>query len=363
MPDEAVPEGVQPGITVVIPVKGRVDLTRLLLESLEKSAARCPEPAEVVVVDDRDSPEAAEHQENCRRHGARYVGGPSHVGAKRNLGAHLARHDLLCFVDSDCRAAPGLLSRHVQALRGAPPEVAAVAGPALLAAEGETTVSRIMKRSWLLNGHHEDPLHHERMTCAGTSNLAVRRDVFEAVGGFPEDSPHPLGGEDIDFGLRLTGRGHVTACDPEAVVTHDATSTDTVRAVCRRLMNYGRSEQWLCLRHPERRRFRLNPVSALALTGLASLAGPRRGRRSLAVPTVAGVLLAARTKPLLHGEWSARALADSVACALLECFFDMGAVVGAVEHRRPDLLFAGFEMPDDSAYRRTDDGRRPDDGR
>ncbi|MFF3500657.1 glycosyltransferase family 2 protein [Streptomyces sp. NPDC003247] len=357
MPVQAVSDRVRPGITVVVPVKGRVELTRRLLESLEKSAARCPEPAEVVVVDDSDSPEAAEHQESCRRHGARYVGGPAHVGAKRNLGARLARHDLLCFVDSDCRAAPELLSRHVQALRGAPSEVAAVAGPALLAQEGQTAISRIMNRSWLLNGHHEDPLHHERMTCAGTSNLAVRRNAFEAVGGFPEDSPHPLGGEDIDFGLRLTGRGHITACDPEAVVTHDATSTDSVRAVCRRLMNYGRSEQWLCLVHRQRRRFRLNPVSVLALTGLASLGGPRgtRGRRALAVPAVAGVLLGARTIPLLHGERSAGALADSVACALLECFFDLGAVVGAVEHRRPDLLFAGFEMPDDSAYRRTDD--------
>ncbi|MGP2436213.1 glycosyltransferase family 2 protein [Streptomyces sp. JW3] len=358
MPDQPAPDGLQPGITVVIPVKGRVALTRRLLESLEKSVARCPEPAEVVVVDDLDSPEAAEHQESCRRHGARYVGGPSHVGAKRNLGARVARHDLLCFVDSDCRAAPELLSRHVQALRGAPSEVAAIAGPALLAPGRETTISRIMKRSWLLNGHHEEPLHQERMSCAGTSNLAVRRDAFEAVGRFPEDSPHPLGGEDIDFGLRLTGSGRIIACDPEAAVTHDATSTDTVRAVRRRLLNYGRSEQWLCLKHPQQQRFRLNPLSVLALTALAALPGPRRtrGRRALAVPAVAAVLLTARTVPLLHGERSARALADSVACALLDCFFDAGAVAGAIEHGRPDLLFAGFELPDDSAYRRTDEG-------
>ncbi|MGW2385631.1 glycosyltransferase family 2 protein [Streptomyces sp. NPDC001658] len=354
MSDPQPVEEIRQGITVVVPVKGRVELMRRLLESLAAAVPSCAEPAEVVVVDDSPEAEAAEHRANCRRYGARYVEGPSHVGAKRNLGARLARYDLVCFVDSDCRADPELLDRHVKALRTAPPEVAAVAGPAVLA-EGDTVVYRLMRRSWLLNGHHEDPRRYTRMTSGATCNLAVRREVFQAVGGFPEDSPHPTGGEDVEFGLRLIDAGHVTACEPTAVVTHDSASSDTFGAVFRRLTNYGRSEQWLCVVRPERRRRRVNPVSTLALTSVAALATSRRsrGRSLLAVPAVFGVLLAAQARPLLGDDRSVRALAESVGCAMLEWIFDLGAVDGAVRERRPGLLFAGFSWPDDTAHLRT----------
>ncbi|MEE1942763.1 glycosyltransferase [Streptomyces sp. TRM 70361] len=344
------------GISVVVPVKGRVELMGRLLESLATAVSRCTEPAEVIVVDDSPQPEADRHRENCRRHGARYVEGPAHVGTKRNFGTRLAQYDLVCFVDSDCRADPELLDRHVKALRDAPPQVAAIAGPGILA-EGDTAVFRVMRRSWLLNGHHEDPVRYERLTSGATCNLAVRREVFEKVGGFPEDSPHPTGGEDIELGLRLTAGGYVTACEAGAVVLHDSVGTDTLGAVCRRLLSYGLSEQWLSVTHPERRRFMLNKISVVAAASLAALAARRRsrGRSLLAVPAVAGLLLARQVGPLLGDDRTPRALADSVACALLEWLFDAGAVAGAVRYRSPALLFGGFEWPDDSTYLRSEE--------
>jgi hypothetical protein len=63
-----------------------------------------------------------------------------------------------------------------------------------------------------------------------------------------------------------------------------------------------------------------------------------------------------QVRPLLGDDRSVRALVDSVGCALLEWIFDLGAVDGAVRERRPDLLFAGFAWPDDSAHLR--DGER-----
>ncbi|MEN3608839.1 glycosyltransferase [Plantactinospora sp. ZYX-F-223] len=342
-PPEADVGTVTPGVSVVVPVRGRVDETARLLASLAVAAARCPEPVDVVVVDDSTPDDARAHRANCARHGARYVRGPRHVGAKRNLGVSHARHDLLLFTDSDCRVSPELLRRYVTGIRRAPAEVAGIAGPTLVE-ESRTAVFRIMRRSHLLNGDLEMPRAGRSLPWATTSNLLLRRDAFRAVGGFVEKSLTVVAGEDVDLGLRLTGRGFTIRADPEATVTHDRMSSDSVRSVWRRLFGYGRSEQWLATLHPQRRTARCNPVAVLGLAGGVAVAtlGPTRGRSALLVPLTAGVGLGLRAWRRRRPGDSARGVADAVACAALEYAFDVGAVVAAVQLRRPDLLFAGF---------------------
>ena len=110
-------ESIAPGVSVVVPVLGRVPSTERMLASLRAAAERCPEPVEIILIDDSGPTDAARHREHCDRHGARYLRGPRHVGAKRNLGVRHASHDLLLFTDSDCRATPDLLRIHVEAIR------------------------------------------------------------------------------------------------------------------------------------------------------------------------------------------------------------------------------------------------------
>lgn len=113
MTGESVPS---PSVSVVVPVRGRVAATERMLAGV-RAAARCPEPVEVLLVDDSGPEDAARHREQCERHGARYLRGPRHAGRKRNLGAAHASHDLLLFLGSDCRASPGLLRRYVKTIR------------------------------------------------------------------------------------------------------------------------------------------------------------------------------------------------------------------------------------------------------
>jgi GT2 family glycosyltransferase len=55
---------------------------------------------------------------------------------------------------------------------------------------------------------------------ATTSNLACRRAAFDRVGGFDPDTPTVVGGEDVDFGVRLCEVGYVVATNPDARVLH-----------------------------------------------------------------------------------------------------------------------------------------------
>lgn len=374
-----------PGVSVVIPVKGRVAELRDLLASLSEAVARCPEPAEVIVVDDSEPEQAGEHRANCARYGARYVSGPRHVGAKRNLGAARSRYDLLLFVDSDCRAEPDLLYRHVERLRAEPVDVAGVAGPTITAgptpsagpaitagpapSAGPTITAgpvaaagrgarlfRIMRESHLLNGDLERPLTEREVVWATTSNLAVRKVAFFAVGGFVEDSLTVVSGEDVDLGLRLTAAGHRIVCDSRARVVHSATSTASLRTVCRRLYGYGRSEQWLITVHPRHRRARWNPVSALAVTTpLAVTVGLlTRGAGLLLVPLAVVLFLARDVARDLRGDGGGRArpVADALVRTPIEWCFDLGAFVASFQLGRPGLVFAGFREVVPGSYGR-----------
>lgn len=313
-----------------------------MLASVRVAAKRCPEPVEVVLVDDSASGDAARHREHCERYGARYLRGPRHVGAKRNLGARRASHDLLLFIDSDCRASADLLRRYVTAIRAAT-GTAGLAGPTVVESS-PAAVFRIMRRSHLLHGDLEKPAAGGELEWATTSNLLVRRTAFEAVGGFVEESLTVVAGEDVDLGIRLTRQGFTLRAQPDAEVVHDRLSSETVHSVWRRLYGYGRSEQWLTTVHPDRRMLRCNPVvvlTAVSVAGLAAAPGTR-GRSTVLIPVTAALALGLRARARLAAVGSPRAVADSLACAALECAFDLGAVVAAVQLRRPGLLFTGF---------------------
>lgn len=340
------------GLSVVIPVRGRVAETRRLLASLAEAAGACDEAVEIILVDDSDSADAVAHQECCAEVGARYLRGPRYVGAKRNVGVAAASYDLIQFIDSDCLATPELLRRQIATLRATDTRVGGVAGPTWVQA-ADTAVARIMARSKLLNSAFEWPASAVRVGWATTSNLAVRRSAFLAVGGFAERPLTVVGGEDVDLGLRLNEAGYAIVCDPHAVVRHDKSSIESLATVARRLVTYGRSGQWLLHVHPRRSRFKLNRVSALFVTTLLSaLAAPfSAGLSLLAAPAAALGFLVIDTRVRLNADpVTARSLGESVACAGLDWFFDLGEFLAAWQLGRPDRLFAGFAWTDDPAF-------------
>ncbi|MCX5416000.1 glycosyltransferase [Streptomyces sp. NBC_00059] len=346
----------RPGISVVVPVRGRVERLLHLLESLVPDLEGGREPVEILVVDDSSPHEADLHRANCVRMGARYVRGPRHVGAKRNLGARLAVHDLVYFTDSDCRVQPGTLRALADALRPAPPHVVGAAGPTLVE-DSDALLFRIMWHSSLLNGDLEKPQDRTEVAWATTSNLMVRRAALLAIGGFVEESLTVVAGEDVDFGLRLTADGSRIVCVPQARVVHSHLSTSSLKTVGRRLFTYGRSEQWLITRHPDHGRPKFNHASALAVATVTLAGLPPRARRRGArlLPPAAALLMTARLARELRTRRAP--VTHTAARVLIEYAFEAGAFVASLQLRRPALLFKGFHATDGHF---PDAGREPD---
>lgn len=264
------------GISVVIATKGRVALLEELLASLDVARERFDGASEVILVDDSSPADAERIEAACAVHDARRIEfGPS-VSQKRNVGVEHARYDIVLLLDSDCLATPDLLIEHYRGYTDA--QVGAVAG--LLEFVGpDTWFWKAVANSQFVVCF-DFPRWMPTVPWTPTANCSMRRDLFLALGGFDAGFPDKPGGEDVDLGLRLTSSGHSMVCQPSALVYHQKKTWIPVRAMIKRLWNYGSADYFLMERHPDllwrcypRRTLFFLSVAVLCCA-LAVLAGP-----------------------------------------------------------------------------------------
>lgn len=329
------------GTSVISPTYGRVTLVERLVTSVRESGEASGSPWELILVDDSNALDSAAIMRLCDGETIRYARGPKKVGAKRNAGAKLARYSVLFFIDSDCAPVLQTVGMHHQAHVEAKEDVGAFAGPTHM--EGQPTGHWVtMDESLRYNQPYGWPLEYARLLWCTTSNLSVWQSTFQDVGGFDDQTLTVVGGEDIDFGVRLLNLGKVVYSLPAASVVH-AREMPNHRAIARRMFMYGQADTYLSLKYPERTELYFNPVS------VALLAGVLRG--SLRRSALSGGLVGATT---LVGMWSVellrrsrragriRGLRSRSLAVVVDTSFEAGAVWGALKAGSWLLLFKRF---------------------
>ncbi|MBR2738344.1 MAG: glycosyltransferase [Lachnospiraceae bacterium] len=237
------------GISMIIATKGRVKLLENLILTIDAERSSYSGPTELIIVDDSNQDEALQVEALCREHDAVYVPfGPS-VCAKRNLGGRTASQPVLLFLDSDCLVTPGILDRH-EAAYHVDERVGAVCGLLEFTGEGGRFWDCVSRSQFVICF---DMAKWGRTVPWGTTaNFSVRKDVFEEIDGFDEGFPNKPGGEDVDFGLRIGKHGYAIAAEPKALVFHDKATWTPVKAMYRRVWNYGRADTYVMDRHPDK---------------------------------------------------------------------------------------------------------------
>jgi GT2 family glycosyltransferase len=166
---------------------------------------------------------------------------PKNVGIARarNESASRARGAYIVFTDDDCVPAPFWLD-WLEARLDAHPELDVVVGsvrPDL------PERPRFFER---VNGHYElipQPIGTSAPLFV-TANVAIRRALFEQLGGFGFDGAFPGAGEDTELATRLAAAAARTMVDHDWYVRHDV-SDGLVRQM-RRYWRYGYANVWMC---------------------------------------------------------------------------------------------------------------------
>lgn len=252
----------RPLITVVIPVRDRVELLERSVRSVLEQTVSA---VEIVVVDDGSTDDIATAVEAFGDTRLRYLrqdaSGPA---VARNRGVMAGTAPVVTFLDSDDRARPEWLARLLFPLEDESCGLASVAGEWCDPAGGRTIVGPVA----VLPG--------SPVVAYLAGLFAVRRTLFDAVGGY---DPALSFGENSDLVTRLVERcvrqGLRVAASDEPLIEILETS---------RLDRYDMARleaaEHLLVRDAERLRAR--PAERAQIAAIASVNAMRLGRSTLA---------------------------------------------------------------------------------
>jgi GT2 family glycosyltransferase len=196
----------------------------MLVEAIESARAQSPSPAQIVVaVDHNDALARRLRDEVDGIEVVDHHGSPGASGA-RNAGASRATRPILVFLDDDVRAHPGWLAQMLAPFDD--PTVVGVGGHTVPAWERERPRWFPDEFGWVVGTSHAGlPTAVAPVRNVWSENMAVRREAFQAVGGF-RDGFGKVGNvsrpEDTDFCIRV---GAATPASrwlylPAAVIDH-----------------------------------------------------------------------------------------------------------------------------------------------
>jgi GT2 family glycosyltransferase len=204
-------------VSVVVVTHNEGDNLRPTLNGL---LAELPDQAELVVVDDQSTDGSTAFLENDD-HGLRLLRPPARLGisAGRNYGGRLTSGDILVFSDAHVEPGRDWLEPLCRALErsevGEVAPVISVMGNTDQKGYGFTWRDARLQMSWL--GWRANQPYAVPMLCG--CFVAMRREVFEASGGFDEGL-QTWGSEDAELSLRLWRMGYECLVVPDSDVAH-----------------------------------------------------------------------------------------------------------------------------------------------
>jgi GT2 family glycosyltransferase len=210
--------------SILIPVFNRAELTEQCLVKLAEVTEGVT--FEVILVDNASSDGTAAFLATLGGD-VQVIRNAENLGfaAACNQGARAARGRHLVFLNNDTVPLPGWLTPLVAELDADP--TVAVVGSKLLFADGTLQHAGVVFSRELPLPYHpfyRAPAtlpaanHRRELQCVTGACMAVRRSVFEAIGGF--DEGYRNGYEDVDFCLQVRERGGRVIYQPQSTLYH-----------------------------------------------------------------------------------------------------------------------------------------------
>lgn len=205
-------------LSVVICTRNRAEPLREALSHYQSLLAS--EPLELIIVDNGSTDDTQQVIQSLQGTGMRvratFCAEPG-LGRAREHGRRVATGDYLIFTDDDCYPDRGYLEAYRRVFAQYP-DVDFFGGRILLWDESDARVTVDYRDAPVTYSPHYFPNPGEIQG----ANIAVRRDVLDAIGGFDANmgagTPYPC--EDIDLVARLLAHSFSGLFHPDPVIFH-----------------------------------------------------------------------------------------------------------------------------------------------
>ena len=192
-----------PVLSIVIPTFERPGDLKRCLESLSYQNQIGAPPFEIIVSDDSESNDSIILVEKEFPKVVLGKGKKNGPAGNRNAGVRRAKGVWIIFIDDDCIADKNFLNAYFKAIKD---------NPKAILFEGKIYPDR-PRKTWA-----ECCPENSHGDMFWTSNLCVKKEVFNKVGGF--DERFKVAYEDIDFAYRVNSLGLQSKFVKEASVCH-----------------------------------------------------------------------------------------------------------------------------------------------
>lgn len=202
-----------PLISAIVPVFRDRERALATVQALLRCRLSATDALEVLVVDDASQDGTAQALAEQLGERIRLLENPHNLGraATRNRGARTARGELLLFLDCDCLPLDAhFLQHHLAGLREGDASIGGLLG------DGQGFWHAYQQRAATRRAQRTDQPVALQFTSA---NVMLRRNRFEAVGGFDERY-RAYGFEDRALALRLQHDGATLVLSPQALACH-----------------------------------------------------------------------------------------------------------------------------------------------
>ena len=219
-------------ISIIIPMRDRVDLLARCLDSLTSKTTYAP--YEIVVVDNDSATDEAREYLSRLKHRVLHYSGPFNFSAINNFAVEQTDSPWLLFLNNDIEVIDadwlGTMAEHIQR-----PEVGAVGARLLYPNDtvqhggivvGVGGIAEHAFRGWPAEapGVCRQLQITRNYSAVTAACLLTRREVLEKVGGFDEERL-PVTYNDVDLCLRMRRAGYLIVYTPFAKLYHHESGT------------------------------------------------------------------------------------------------------------------------------------------
>ncbi len=324
-------------ISIIIITHNREELVLMCIESVKKAVSLYRGKTELIIVNSSASPLGIKDNWIKEIH----VPEIHKPYKKRNIGSGESNFDWLLYLDDDCVVDKEILNILNERINSANDNVGGFYGVTEFFGD-KTYASKCCENSNFTSAF-EAPKYYEELPWGVAVAPLFRKKALMEVNGFSEQFTSKVGGEDLDFGLKMTEKGWILKGIPKVLSYHSNETWNSYTGNLKRAFRYGMAETGIITNHPEHTFLKLNSLIFITLPVIIDLLLFRSGLAEFFIKVFLYLFITTLFSSIYYTFQNKVKFRYAAGLVFYDRAFEVGTAYSAIITKNPKALFFRFE--------------------